>query len=59
MGMQTEPWRDSRYFETKYNRSKVTIWRWEREGVLPAATRINGRKFWPPGTEPKSDGGES
>lgn len=28
------------------NPSPVTFWRWERDGILPPARRINGRKFW-------------
>lgn len=30
----------------KYCRSETTIWRDERDGLIPAAIRINGRKFW-------------
>ena len=26
--------------------SNVTLWRWERDGVIPPATRINNRKYW-------------
>lgn len=28
------------------NVSESTIWRWERDGILPLAKRINKRKFW-------------
>jgi predicted DNA-binding transcriptional regulator AlpA len=27
--------------------SDMTIWRWVSAGILPAATKINGRNFWP------------
>lgn len=27
--------------------SGVTFWRWERDGVIPPAIRINKRKYWP------------
>jgi len=26
--------------------SGMTLWRWERDGVIPAPTVIRGRKFW-------------
>lgn len=26
--------------------SDVTLWRWERDGLLPPARRLNGRKYW-------------
>ncbi len=28
------------------NVSDVTLWRWEKKGILPPAVRINGRKYW-------------
>ncbi len=28
------------------NITDVTLWRWERDGVIPPALRIRGRKFW-------------
>jgi len=27
--------------------SRVTLWRWERDGLLPPAYRINNRKYYP------------
>jgi hypothetical protein len=30
----------------KYQRSPTTMWRDEREGLIPPATRIRNRKFW-------------
>lgn len=27
--------------------SGVTLWRWERDGIMPPAMRIGGRKYWP------------
>jgi hypothetical protein len=32
-----------------------TIERWADAGILPPPVRINGRKFWPAGTMPKTD----
>jgi hypothetical protein len=32
-----------------------TIERWVDAGILPPPVRINGRKFWPAGTMPKTD----
>jgi len=32
-----------------------TIERWTDAGILPPPMRINGRKFWPAGTTPKTD----
>jgi len=26
--------------------SSITLWRWERDGLLPPARRLNGRKYW-------------
>jgi DNA-binding transcriptional MerR regulator len=26
--------------------SYVTFWRWERDGLIPPAIRINKRKYW-------------
>ena len=28
------------------DRGTVTLWRWERDGILPPATIIAGRKHW-------------
>jgi len=30
----------------KYDRSQTTMWRDESAGIIPAAIRINNRKFW-------------
>lgn len=30
----------------RYQRSKVSLWRDERDGVISPAIRIRGRKFW-------------
>lgn len=27
--------------------SRVTLWRWERDGILPRAHRINNQKYYP------------
>lgn len=27
--------------------SRVTLWRWERDGLLPRAHRINNQKYFP------------
>ncbi len=27
--------------------SRVTLWRWERDGLLPRAHRINNQKYYP------------
>lgn len=29
-----------------YRRSETSMWRDERDGLIPNAIRINGRKFW-------------
>ena len=26
--------------------SDMTIWRWEKAGILPEPIKINGRKYW-------------
>lgn len=26
--------------------SEVTLWRWECKGILPRASKIQGRKYW-------------
>jgi hypothetical protein len=36
-----------------------TIERWTEVGILPEPLRINGRKFWPAGTTPKTDAPEA
>lgn len=30
----------------KYQRSETSLWRDERDGIIPAAIRIRSRKFW-------------
>lgn len=30
----------------KYSRSGTTMWRDERDAIIPPAIKINGRKFW-------------
>jgi len=43
----TDPLVDARTAGAEFGgKSVVTIWRWEKQGILPPARRINGRKFW-------------
>jgi predicted site-specific integrase-resolvase len=35
--------------------SPVTIWRWERDGILPPSKKINGQKTWEADVQPKFD----
>jgi len=39
----------------KFSVCMRTIDRWLEDKILPEPKRINGRKFWPADTEPKSD----
>jgi hypothetical protein len=32
-----------------------TIERWHKTGILPEPDYVNGRKYWPEGTAPKTD----
>lgn len=27
--------------------SAMSLWRWQRSGILPTPTKINGRNYWP------------
>lgn len=27
--------------------SDMTLWRWQRDGILPQPVKINGRNYWP------------
>lgn len=33
----------------------VTLWRWERDGILPKSQKINGQKTWAVDVKPKFD----
>lgn len=33
--------------------TKMTLWRWQRNGLLPKPTRIAGRNYWPANTVEK------
>jgi hypothetical protein len=51
----TGPRATPRRIAEKYDVSVRTTERWVEAGILPEPDRINGRKSWPPGTEPKFD----
>jgi hypothetical protein len=45
----------TRHLAEQENVCVRTIERWVEAGILPQPDRINGRKFWPEGTRPKTD----
>lgn len=40
---------------SEFGVSPVTIWRWERDGVLPKSKKINRQKTWGVDVKPKFD----
>jgi predicted site-specific integrase-resolvase len=42
----SNPLRPAKWVELKYSVSRITVWRWERDGLLPPATIIGGKKYW-------------
>jgi hypothetical protein len=51
----TGPRPTPRKIAEKYNVCVRTVERWVEAEILPEPDRINGRKSWPPGTEPRFD----
>lgn len=46
-------WQPTRKLAERLGVCTRTIERWEQSGILPEPKRINGRKYWPEGTEPR------
>jgi hypothetical protein len=44
---EDDPLLPTRTIKAEFDICDMTIWRWERDGLLPAATRINRRKYYP------------
>jgi hypothetical protein len=45
----------TRKLAERYDVTVRTIERWVETGVLAAPQRINGRRYWPEGTTPRTD----
>lgn len=38
--------RPARAVREHFGISAMTLWRWTKEGILPAPVKINGRNYW-------------
>lgn len=49
MSQQDKPVRmlPAREVRDRFGVSAMTIHRWEKRGILPRPTKINGRNYWP------------